>query len=135
MDTRNTGSDAITHTWAVGVIMLAWRIYYTNGTTYDSDQGDAGDAPAGTVLAIVQTDEELGRMVLHGWDYYYWHRDEFYGCDIGGIFTHFVLHTGWTRFFSGETVPTPIFRATLERATNDPDFAIKSATQKRREVR
>ena len=51
--------------------MLDWRIYYADGSTVDSSQSTWDDAPQDGVVAIVVRDDEFGRVVLNGRDYYY----------------------------------------------------------------
>ena len=72
--------------------MIAWRIYYTDGTTFDSSMGEPEDAPARGVAAISQADEDAGRAGVAGVDWYLWESD--IGCwsggDRDGMIDHFT---------------------------------------------
>ena len=66
-----------------------WRIYYGDGSTFE---GRPEDAPAYDVQAIVQPDRRkgpgnVGSVVLHAWDWYYWREDlgEWWGSDLHGL--------------------------------------------------
>ena len=50
---------------------MKWRIYYDDGMTFDSSDGEPCDAPGHGVIAIVEKDSTHGRVVLNGWNWYY----------------------------------------------------------------
>ena len=70
---------------------MDWRIYYADGSTFDSSQGSHLDAPGDGVLVIVYTNDFIreltGRFVLNEWDYYIYHEaeQEWYGHNISGL--------------------------------------------------
>lgn len=47
-----------------------WRIYYDNGTTFDSDDGPWSEAPSDGVLYVIETCDD--RVIVHsGADWYF----------------------------------------------------------------
>lgn len=107
---------------------LDWRIYYTDLSTFDSAQGAPEDAPSRGVAAIVIADEEIGRTIIHKWDFYYWNLAdrEWCGCDQWGLIDH-LLDNRVSAFKMGRTMEARAWKELLSRATNDPDFPVKSA--------
>ena len=55
---------------------MDWKIYYTDGETFSSEDGTWEDAPADGIVAVVVADEDYGRYVLNGLNYYYTHNGE-----------------------------------------------------------
>lgn len=109
--------------------MIAWRVYYDDGSTFDSSQGGPEDAPGWGVIAIVQPDPRTNRTVLSRWDHYCWHSsDGWYGHDLIGLMDCLAM-PGWSAVAHGRTVPPDLWQQINERASNDPDFLPKSATQ------
>lgn len=49
--------------------MPDWRVYYDDGSTYDSDDGPWSDAPADGIICVVRRDGERTEFVSGG-DYY-----------------------------------------------------------------
>jgi len=103
--------------------MPEWRIYYTDGETFDSSQGSPADAPSRGVAVIVVVDREVGRGLLHRWDWYFWNTEDrqWYGCDQWGLIDH-LLDNRATAVKMGRSVSQDRWHAILQRATNDPDF-------------
>ena len=52
--------------------MMDWRIFYSDGSTFSSEDGTPHEAPIDGVVCIVYPDEMVGRVIMHGWDWYYW---------------------------------------------------------------
>lgn len=113
--------------------MVAWRIYYDDGATFDSDDGDPQDAPSFGVLCIVFPDAEVGRLVMQGWDWYFYHPTEenWWGCDIYGLLDRLLHNLPMVAVKQGRSAPTQVWRAVLKSATTDPDFPGKSACARR----
>lgn len=117
---------------------LDWRIYYADGSTFDNLQGTPANSPDRGVIVIVYNDRidhlnTIGRICLNLWDWYFWREDdrEWYGCDSLSV-THYFRQ--YARVISclrtGETLPTPKYKAIMERATNDLDFSLKQGERK-----
>jgi len=52
--------------------MRRWKIFYCDGTTFDSSQGEPNDAPCREVAVIHTEDGRCGRRLLYGSDWYRW---------------------------------------------------------------
>lgn len=109
--------------------MLKWRIYYDNGTTFDSTQGGPGDAPAWGALMIVQLDPTVGRHIM-------WHPEKgfFVWCkehgewdikDFTGLLDFLANFPGCV-VRMGRGVPNDRFQAIYRSAVDDPGFPKKS---------
>jgi hypothetical protein len=113
--------------------MPDWRIYYDDESTYDSDDGPPESAPPYGVLAIVFADRDHGRMVMNGWDWYFYHGTEenWWGADIHGLLDQLLHNLPVRALKQGRNAPAKVWKETLQRAMVDPDFPLKSATSKR----
>ena len=106
--------------------MVKWRIYYADGTTFDSSEGTPYDAPSRGVICIVQPDIDVGRHLVHRFDFYWWHDGEWYGGEIFGLFDYLASDGHKTVKF-GRTISNHQYTDIIQRAGNDPDFPRKSA--------
>lgn len=109
---------------------INWRIFYTDGSTFDSSQGSPQDAPEWGVICIVQHDADVGRTIMRRWDFYYFHPidQNFWGCDIFGYIDIGVNGRPFTpgSLKIGCTISTPQFQEILSIADSDPAFKPKS---------
>jgi len=110
-----------------------WKIYYGDGSTFDSRQGRPEEAPSQNVCCIVYADKEHGRRIVHRWDWYYFKDgtdSPVWGADIHGLLDQ--LMSDKSRAVHGvkigRTYEDNIFRAIMQRAHEDTDFEPKSAT-------
>jgi len=107
---------------------MEWRIYYADGSTFDSTDGSPSDAPAYSVQAIVQKDKYYGRRILRMVDYYCWSPkagkwiDMF---DAASVIVRALRDPGLI-VKAGEYIDEQAYEAILIRVTNDPDFPGKS---------
>jgi hypothetical protein len=115
--------------------MFQWRIYYDNGTTFDDQDGSPEDAPAHGLIAIVQRNDEVGRTVTNGWDYYYYNTDPkgegWWGCEIHGLLDRLFHNLPVSAVKQGRTATTDVWHSVFQKAIDDPDFPKKSARLKR----
>jgi hypothetical protein len=103
-----------------------WRIYYADGSTFDSDQGEPWDAPATRVLLILQQHHDLQERAYYQWedDYYLWKYDRWFA--HGSL----VLQQYWfmekyphpRACLAGETVNNEIWQRVTAAAKADKDF-------------
>lgn len=114
-----------------------WRIYYGDGSTFDSEAGGPEDAPAYDVQTIVQADNtpepaNVGRQVLRLHDWYYWRVDEgvWVGGDLMGIIDLLLAREPIIALCQGRRIPVVRYNAIVARAMSDPDFPRKSAGQR-----
>lgn len=116
---------------------MDWRIYYDDGTTFDSAQGTPYDAPADGVIAIVMPWNGRHRPIaarsdrngdpLAGENWYFWHAGEleWWGCDREGLFDQLKRNPRTTQAVKqGRTVSVEQFAEIIRRASNDPDFPV-----------
>jgi hypothetical protein len=125
---------------------IQWRIYYTNGETFDDARGPATEAPALGVQVIAQADERVGRVLLQGGDYYWMDHGNWYAGDAAGVYTYlattghlqpaarfrhafdlleWMIGTGLVKL--GQMLRGPDFLDIYHRAYDDPDLPRKSA--------
>ena len=100
---------------------LKWRIYYDDGSTVDSSTTTADQSPKLGVIAVVQTDPERGRIVIHRFDFYWYEHGEFWGSDIFGLWDY-LTRPGMKVVLFGRTVATALYSEIVQRACNDTDF-------------
>lgn len=103
-----------------------WRIYYSDGSTFDSAQGAPEAARPTGVICIKQSNKMHGWIVTRMKDYYLWHDGQWWGADTPG-FWQFLFKPGAKVVLFGESVPDEVFQAVMSRATQDVDFGDKSA--------
>lgn len=105
-----------------------WRVYYDDGSTFDSTQGAPNDAPGLGVQAIVQVHPDVGREILTRFDFYYFVHDlgVWWASDLFGTIDQFVHHPK-TRGALKAGRNAAAYDAIMKRAMTDPDFPAKSA--------
>lgn len=104
--------------------MLDWRIYYADGSRFDSGKGDAMAAPGFGVVCVVAPNESSGRTVLAGFDFYFWHAPSgsWWGSDLIGLVTRQAQREPTEAVSIGTTIDTARFDETMREARSDPDF-------------
>ena len=104
--------------------MVKWRIYYTDGTTFDSTQGNPDDAPAFGVQVIVQlSDNGRLRDTLKGSDYYVYIPSGFWtGMDFTGLLDRLTNRLPFSGFLVGRWDPLDEYWDILRKAEKDKDF-------------
>lgn len=106
-----------------------WRIYYGDGSTFDSLQGSPESAPPYGVQVIASVHPDYGRVLLRRWDWYYIHDGEWFGSDVHGLLSQ-LMHDQYKLISAvkqGQVLSTPRYTAIVERARSDPDFPPMSA--------
>lgn len=106
---------------------MQWRIFYGDGSTFDSAQGAPSDAPSVNVQAIAQVaDPGIGRRTVSRFDFYWFDRGEWHGSDLFGLFDYLMrVSPSIVKF--GRVLPRLEFEAILNRAVTDPDLQPKVA--------
>lgn len=112
--------------------MAAWRIYYSDGTTYSSVDGDPAEAPAFGTVCIVFPDADVGRVVMHGWDWYYYvpSAGQWWGSDIHGLLDRLLHGEEVEGLKQGRNLSNTAYKAIFKTASLDPDFPVKTSTRK-----
>lgn len=105
---------------------MDWRIYYSDGTTFDSTQGEPKDAPGYGVQVIVQRDNDprIGSYLAHRGDYYYWKEGRWFAADREGFWLYmFVRKYAYEKVaLLGESVGNELYNEILRTAKEDKDF-------------
>ena len=105
--------------------MVLWRIYYADGSTFDSSQGEPHEAPSEFFICALGYDTSDGkRYCMHGWNYYRWDKDNhmWWGMDDQGLHTR-LRHNGEIYAYKeGFTVTKTLFNKITNEAHRDPDF-------------
>jgi hypothetical protein len=106
---------------------MDWRIYYSDGSTFDSTQGTPEEAPSRGFICVVgyylSGIRDGQRYVLKGWDHYFYDRDakQWWGCDRDGLIDLLCENRVWA-YKLGRTVTVDEWEAIMETARSDPDF-------------
>ncbi len=106
--------------------MVKWRIYYSDGSTFDSLDGAPHEAPSAGFICAVGYDHE-GRYLMHGWDHYRYDREvnQWWGMDLMGVFDR-LRHGGEIYAYKeGRTVSKALFQEIMDKAHRDPEFPRK----------
>lgn len=113
--------------------MIAWRIYYDDGSSFDSTMGSPEDAPSYGILTIVYPDKDVGRIVMSGWDWYFYHDEEknWWGADVHGLLDQLCHNLPVRAVKQGRNAPNDVWKKAVADATNDPDFPTKNAKSRR----
>lgn len=100
-----------------------WRIYYSDGSSFSSEDGGPEDAPALGFVCVVGYDEASRRYILHGWDHYCWDIEsrQWWGCDAIGWLDR-SIHGKMFAHKVGRTVTRSEFQRLMQLAHEDPDF-------------
>lgn len=116
---------------------MKWAVYYDDGKRFTDEDGTPEEAPAFGIVACVSPCEDMGREVIHGWDWYFFHTDHqvFWGCDISGLLDRLLHNLPTQAVKQGRSVYTPDFKTIYKKACEDPAFPVKSASHKREHPR
>jgi len=106
--------------------MLAWRIHYGDGATWDDQSGPLQDAPATNVQAIAVADPTVGRFIWSQRDFYWWDAGQWFGGDIFGLWDY-LARPGWRKVLFGRSLVRADFEQVMNAALADPDLPAKSA--------
>ena len=107
--------------------MLKWRIYYGDGSTFDSNDGSVYDAPGIDVQAVAyhtpDPQHSTGRIPIFRFDFYWWvpETEEWYGGELFGLFDYLV-RPGPKKVIFGRTIDTATHQAIVNLACEDPDL-------------
>jgi len=107
---------------------MDWRIYYSDSSSFGSEEGEPNQAPRRGVLVIVQRDTEAGRSLWKECDFYWWlsRQRAWVGGDLAGLLDYLAECAGAV-VLQGRTVPDRLYRDVVRRAGSDPAFPPKRA--------
>ena len=106
--------------------MIEWRIYYSDGSSFDSTQGSPDMAPSRGFVCAVGYDERGDRYIQNGWDHYWFDVKscQWWGCDRDGLIDQLCENRVWA-YKQGRTVTRSEFSDIMQTAHKDPDFPLK----------
>lgn len=102
---------------------IMWRIYYDNGSTFDSNEGSPEEAPAYGFICAIGYDEGGNRYIMHGWDNYCYDKEtnQWWGMDYLGLIDRLTMNKVYA-YKVGRTVTKTMFREIMHKADQDKDF-------------
>lgn len=103
--------------------MAPWKIFYDDGSTFSSDEGQPHDAPTEGFVCALGYNESGARYIMHGWDFYRFDResDQWWGMNVYGL--HDCLRRNNVYAYKeGRTLTDKRFQEIMRNAHTDPDF-------------
>lgn len=110
--------------------MARWIVYYADGSTFSSAQGEPNDAPSSGVIAVVQPSIMQGREILNRWPCYHWADGRWQKATRWGLFDLMLSNRDIEGYLQGAIVGEAEFRAIWERAFGDVDPEIPAKTSR-----
>lgn len=103
---------------------VVWRIYFADGSTFDSADGAPWEAPKRGVAVILVRDGRFDRRILKMSNAYIWSPTVDRWLDQETAMDAYVrvIKEPWCVVLNGEYQRESEFEDILIRATNDPDF-------------
>lgn len=100
-----------------------WRIYYDDGSTFDSLDGEPHEAPPEGFICAVGYTPEGSRYIMHGWNFYCYDKEttQWWGCDITGLHDRLRRNVMYA-YKEGRTVASVKWQELMNRADRDTDF-------------
>lgn len=102
---------------------MDWRIYYDDGSSFDSSMGEPHEAPSWGFVCALGYDQDKSRYIMHGWDYYRWdvEAEQWWGMDLIGFIDCSAMNKNYAVKI-GRTVPKRQWSEMMGAANKDPDF-------------
>ena len=102
-----------------------WRIYYDDGSTFDSLMGEPHEAPPRGFICAIGYDEVGIRYIMNGWDHYCFDKEsnQWWGCEIHGLIDRLCLNRVYA-YKLGRTVTRTKWQEIMALADRDPDFPL-----------
>lgn len=101
------------------MMLIQWRIYYGDGSTFDDQNGALDAAPGLGVIAVLHQAPCWSLWYDKDW---YWFRDgEWFGGDLTGLLDHLIYYRELTLVFMGRVIRDLDYRHILENAKQERD--------------
>ncbi len=98
---------------------MKWKVWYSDGSTFSSDDGQVSEAPGIGCQVIVQDHYHVGAEIESGGDFFVWDNkgtgDRWWAVDLTGLILYF-MKPGWQRVLVGEKLPEPIYSKIVKEA-------------------
>jgi hypothetical protein len=106
------------------LLLYDWRIYYDDGSTFDSSQGEPHEAPSHGFICAIGYDQDESRYIQSGWDHYRWDKEthSWWGTDLLGVFDRLRFNKEIYAYKEGRTVSKIAFQEIMDKAHRDKDF-------------
>ena len=110
---------------------VIWRIYYTDGSTFDNLMGEAWEAPGRGIVCIIQKDQSpkmhnVSTQVLkeRPWFWYHSGYGMWFASDLEGLLDQLVSDRDnlVCAVKHGKWLHPVDYREILDKAYDDPDF-------------
>lgn len=102
---------------------MEFRIYYTNGETYD---GEPFNAPPMHVALILEKDKDHGRRIVSLCDFYVWRFGRWFGTDQPGFYQYLMTPGEPKYVLFGEMMIQDDWHAISRKANEDADFPART---------
>jgi len=122
--------------------MISWKIFYGDGTTFDSSQGEPSEAPTTNCQCIMLNEQfnymylngkDAGSFMLHGWDYCL-HKKSTGWVGVEGevnLGDHLLSDfKDINAIVKARTIPIIEFQRIMQKAVSDPAFPKKTTIRK-----
>ncbi len=112
--------------------MIAWVVWYADGSSVSSEQSKPEEVPRWDVLCIAAYSPQWGRTIWHRKDFYIWENQwdppEWVSVDQRGL-EDYLDRPGKEKIrLRGRHVPPRVFHSIYERADKDPRLPPRSGT-------
>lgn len=109
--------------------MTAWCIWYADGASFSSDDGEPHDAPRWGVICAAQASREHGRVLWVGKDYFWWDEDgAWVNGDFTGMLDYLTRPGSYKVVLVGRGAAPTRFHAVCKQALEDPRLPAKTST-------
>ena len=101
-----------------------WRIWYADGSTFTSEDGDPADAPGAHVVVVAQTSPARDHAytmsgqslnTVHGYDWYIYSQGSWFATNLMGL-CQYLLDPGPKVIKMGRWVPPDVFDWAMSEA-------------------
>ena len=103
--------------------MLAWRVYYDDGSTFDSSMGGPDDAPPfGVVCVLQRTADGCGVVSLQERDFFVHDGVAWVPVDKTGIWDRLINRLPLHGLLIGRMLRDDVYVGIIQRKNRDMDF-------------
>lgn len=112
--------------------MTDWVIYYDDGSSFSSCDGEPHEAPTEGFVCALGYDQDGERYIQNGWDFYHYDKETqtWWGCDRYGLHDRLRRNLIYA-YKEGRTVSKLRFAEIMKTANDNPDFPLKRPIEPR----